>query len=46
MLGLFTNAGGEVAAARARQGHSSGADAKSEQPVCEEAVASTLGGLQ
>ena len=29
-----------------RKGHSSGADAKSEQPVCEEAVAFTLGGLQ
>jgi hypothetical protein len=42
--GLFTNAGGEVA--RAPEGESSGADAKSEQPVCEEAVASTLGGLQ
>jgi hypothetical protein len=33
-LGLFTNAGGEVAAARAPKGKSSGADAKSEQPVC------------
>jgi hypothetical protein len=43
---LFTNAGGEVAAAGAPQGHSSGADAKSEQPVCEEAVGFTLGGLQ
>jgi hypothetical protein len=29
-LGLFTNAGGEVAAARAPEGESSGADAKSE----------------
>ena len=33
--GLFTNAGGEVAAARAPAGKSSGADAQSEQPVCE-----------
>ena len=29
-----------------RREESSGADAKSEQPVCEEAVAFTLGGLQ
>ena len=28
------------------KGHSSGAGAKPEQPVCEEAVAFTLGGLQ
>ena len=33
--GLFTNAGGEVAAAGAPQGQSSGAGAKPEQPVCE-----------
>lgn len=44
--GLFTNAGGEVAAARAPEGKSSGADAQSEQPVCEEAVEFTLGSLQ
>jgi hypothetical protein len=37
---------GEVAAAGAPQGESSGADAKSEQPVCEQAVVFTLGGLQ
>ena len=44
--GLFTNAGGEVAAAGAHQGRSSGAGAKPEQPICEQAVAFTLGGLQ
>ena len=44
--GLFINAGGEVAPAGAPEGQSSGAGAKPEQPVCEEAVAFTLGGLQ
>ena len=37
---------GEVAAAGAPKGKSSGAGAKPEQPVCEQAVAFTLGGLQ
>ena len=36
-VGLFTNAGGEVAAARAPKGKSSGAGAKPELPVCEQA---------
>jgi hypothetical protein len=45
-LGLFINARqGEVAAAGAPQGKSSGAGAQPEQPVCEQAVAFTLGGL-
>jgi hypothetical protein len=44
-VGLFTNAGGEVAAAGAPQGYGSGAGAKPEQPVCEQAVAFTLGDL-
>jgi hypothetical protein len=34
--GLFTNAGGEVAAAGAPQGHGSGADAKSESAAADE----------
>ena len=37
---------GEVAAAGASQGRSSGAGAQPEQPVCEQAVAFNLGGLQ
>ena len=44
---MFINARqGEVAAAGAPQGQSSGAGAQPEQPVCEQAVAFTLGGLQ
>jgi hypothetical protein len=44
---LFINTGqGEVAAAGAPQGHSSGAGAKPEQPVCEQAAIFTLGGRQ
>ena len=44
---MFINARqGEVAAAGAPQGKSSGAGAKTEQPVCEQAVAFSLGGLQ
>jgi hypothetical protein len=47
---LFINARqGEVAAAGATKGNSSGAGAKPEQPVCEQAVAFRffpLGGLQ
>ena len=44
---MFINARqGEVAAAGVPQGKSSGAGAKTEQPVCEQAVAFSLGGLQ
>lgn len=44
---MFINARqGEVAAAGAPKGESSGAGAKTEQPVCEQAVAFTLSGLQ
>jgi hypothetical protein len=45
--GLLTNARqGEVSAAGAPSGQGSGAGAKTEQPVCEQAAEFTLGGLQ
>ena len=37
---------GEVGAAGAQKGYSSGAGAKPRNPICEEAAAFTLGGLQ